>query len=40
MQIGQPAANAPANEIAMVKVLEKYPDVVGVFEDLGRPGMD
>jgi len=40
VQIGQPAANAPANEIAMVKVLEKYPDVVGVFEDLGGPGMD
>ena len=40
VQIGQPAANAPANEIAMVKVLDKYPDVVGVFEDLGGPGMD
>ena len=40
MQIGKPSANMPADEAAMVKVLEKYPDVVGVLEDVGLPGLD
>ena len=40
VQIGQPAANAPADDAAMLKVLEKYKNVVAVLEDVGVPAMD
>ena len=40
VQIGQPAANAPADDAAMLKVLEKYDNVVAVMEDCGVPALD
>ena len=40
VQIGPPAASAPADEIAMVKVLEKYKNVVAVMEDMAMPALD
>ena len=40
VQIGPPTANAAADEIAMVKVLEKYKNVVAVLEDVAMPALD
>ena len=40
VQIGPPAGTAAAAEVAMVKVLEKYKNVVVVLEDMAIPGLD
>jgi transketolase len=40
VQIGPPASSTAADEIAMVKVLEKYNNVVAVLEDVAMPGLD
>ena len=40
VQIGPPAAAGPAAEIAMVKVLEKYKNVVAVLADVTMPALD
>jgi transketolase len=40
VQIGPPASSTAADEIAMVKVLEKYNNVVAVLEDVAMPGLE
>ena len=40
VQLGPPTANAAADEVAMVKVLEKYKNVVAVLEDVAMPALD
>jgi transketolase len=40
VQIGAPVATGGACETAMVKVLQKYPNVVAVLEDMGMPGIE
>ena len=40
VKLGPPTASTPADEIAMVKVLEKYKNVVAVLEDVAMPGLD
>jgi transketolase len=40
VKIGPPIASAAADEVAMVKVLEKYKNVVAVLEDVAMPGLE
>jgi transketolase len=40
VQIGPPTATASGAEKAMVKVFQKYPNVIAVLEDMGMPGID
>ena len=40
VQIGPPVATAGGAETAMVKVAQKYPNVIAVLEDMGMPGID
>jgi len=39
VEIGQPTASAPAADAAMIKVAQKYKNVVAVLEDMGMPGL-
>lgn len=39
VQIGQPAASAPAADAAMIKVAQKHKNVVAVLEDMGMPAI-
>jgi transketolase len=40
VKIGPPIASAAADEVAMVKVLEKYKNVVAVLEDVAMPALE
>jgi transketolase len=40
VQLGPPTAAGAADEVAMVKVLEKYKNVVAVLEDVAMPALD
>jgi transketolase len=40
VQIGPPVAAVVGAEAAMIKVCEKYPNVVAVLEDMGMPGLE
>jgi len=40
VQIGPATATAGAAETAMVKVSQKYPNIVVVLEDMGMPGIE
>ena len=40
VQLGPPTAAGAASEDAMVKVLEKYKNVVAVLEDVAMPALD
>ena len=40
VQIGPPTATAGAADTAMVKVCQKYPNVIAVLEDMGMPGIE
>ena len=40
VQIGPPTATAGGADTAMVKVFQKYPNVIAVLEDMGMPGID
>jgi len=40
VQIGPATATAGAAETAMVKVCQKYPNIVVVLEDMGMPGIE
>ena len=40
VKIGDPEAASSGADIGMVKVCQKYPNVVAVLEDGGMPGLE